>query len=179
MKPRLVVLSACVSAIVAFQGLARSAEPADAQWAELEQLMRGPKTAPKSQDEAREMMKANITEFDAKAAAFRQANPTDPRRWKLTVQDVQRNSMRAMVQLPAKSDEEIAKLCAEVIAAPDADKGTKAAASFYRVANAQGKDEEFIRLAEAHLKEYPGFAANARIEAALKEKTKERENKSK
>ena len=105
MKPRLVVLSACVSALFALHGLARSAESADAQWTELEQLMRGPKAPPKSQEEARAMLKANIAEFDAKAAAFRQANPNDPRRWKLTVQDVQRNSMRAMVELPVKSNE--------------------------------------------------------------------------
>src|SRR6187401_2022994 len=90
MKTRLVVLSACITALIAFPNLASAAEPADAQWTEIEQLLKGPKTRPKSQEEAKEMFKANIMEVEAKAAAFRKANPTDPRRWKLTVHEIQR-----------------------------------------------------------------------------------------
>ena len=116
------------------------------------------------------MMKANVAEFEAKAAAFRAANPNDPRRWKLTVHEIHRNRMAEMVGLKAKSPEEIAKLCADVIGAPDADVTTKGAASFYRAASAQANREEFARLVETHMKEYPDFPGNKRLEAALKAK---------
>jgi thiol-disulfide isomerase/thioredoxin len=179
MKSRLVVLSGIIGLVVGFQGLSSAAESQDAEWAEIETLVRGPKTRPKTREEAREMMKANILEFDAKAAAFRKAHPNDPRRWKLTVHEVQRNSMPSFVGLPSKSPEEIAKLCAEVIAAPDADLQTKAAASFYRASSVETDDAAFTRLAEAHLKEYPDFAGNQQLKAVLKSKAADRELKTK
>src|SRR5215207_1294144 len=125
------VLSACIASIIGLQCFALAAEPADAQWAELETLMKGPKSRPKTQEEAKEMVKAYIAELEAKTAEFRKAYPTDPRRWKISIQEIQSNPMRGMAGLPKKSDEEIAKLSAEIIAAPDADKVTKGAASFY------------------------------------------------
>jgi thiol-disulfide isomerase/thioredoxin len=125
------------------------------------------------------MLKANIAEVEAKGDAFRKANPTDPRRWKLTVHEIQRNSMAGLVGLKPKSPEEIDKLCAEVIAAPDAEQETKGAASFYRASASESDDQKFAALVAAHVKEFPDFAGNKQLEAALKGKNVEKELKSK
>ena len=179
MNTRLVVLSACISSLVAFTPVASAAEPADAQWTELESMMNGPKERPKTPEEAREMYKKHLVDFDAKAEAFRKAHPNDPRRWKITVQEIQSNSMRGMVGATQLTKEEIAKRTDEVLAAPDAENVVKAAASFYRVGAAESNDAEFAKLAAAHLKEYPDFAGNKQIESVIKRKETESSLKSK
>lgn len=177
MKTRAWFLVACVFSVV-LSG-ARAAEPADGQWAELETLMRGPKSRPKSQDEAKQMVKEYLAEFETKAGAFRSAFPNDPRRWKLVVQDIQMNRLREMTGAPVKSEAELEKMAGEVIAAPDADKQTKARASFFRVALTEGDPEKFEGLANAHLKEYPEFPGNKQLESMLKSKAAEKEVRAK
>jgi thiol-disulfide isomerase/thioredoxin len=179
MKTRLVVLSACISSLIAFAGMASAAESADAQWTELETLLKGPKERPKTQDEAKEMLKKYLAELDAKSEAFRKAYPNDPRRWKLTIQEIQSNSMRGMVGVTPLTKEEISKRTDELLAAPDAEKSVKAAASFYRVAGAESDDAEFAKLAAAHMKEYPDFPGNKQIESVIKRKETEANLKSK
>ncbi len=179
MNTRLLVLSACVSSLVTFTGIVSAEESADAQWTELESLMRGPKERPKTQDEAKEMIKKYIADFDAKAEAFRKAHPTDPRRWKITIQEIQSNSMRGMVGAKTLTKEELAKKTEEVMSAADADKTTKATASFYRVGGAESDDAQFAKLAEAHMKEFPDFPGNKQIESVIKRKETEKDLKSK
>ena len=170
MNTRLLVLSACVSSLVTFSGIVSAAESADAQWTELENLMRGPKERPKTQEEMKEAVKKYIAEFDVKAEAFRKAYPNDPRRWKLTIQEIQTNQMREMVGAKPLTKEEISKKTDELIAAPDSDKTIKATASFYRVGASESDDTEFAKLAEAHMKAFPDFPGNKQIEAVTKSK---------
>jgi thiol-disulfide isomerase/thioredoxin len=153
----------------------KAANPADAQWAEIEALLQGPKERPKTQDEAKTMLKKYMEDVEAKAAAFRKAHPTDPRRWKIAIFEVRSNSMRGMVGLPSRTQEEAAKLVEEIIAAPDADKETKAGASFFYVQLAASKPEEFEKRATAHMKEYPDFPGNRQLTSQLKSKGAEKE----
>lgn len=167
---------AFVSLSLSMGGVA--AEPADSKWTELESQMKGPKERPKSREEAAAMAKKLIPEVDAKAAEFRKEFPTDARRWKITLFEIQTNEMRGSMGLPAKSPEEIGKLADELLAAPDADKETKATTSYFRVTN-RGDAPEFPQLVEAHIKEYPEFRGNERLKSMVKTKETEQAIKSK
>lgn len=147
---------------------APKAEGADAAWEQIAPLLSGPKTRPKSKEEALDIYKKFLAEMDEKSAAFLKAYPSDARRWKLKMHDVQVNRMRAFAEVPAKPDEEIAKLIEEIIAAPDADKETKGFASFIRVMNKASDGAAFEKLAATHLKEFPEFRGNQQIEGQLK-----------
>jgi thiol-disulfide isomerase/thioredoxin len=179
MITRPVVLSAILGYLILSANSLVAAGSADTQWAELETLMKGPKERPKTQDEAKALVKKYIAEFDTKAAEFRKAYPQDPRRWKITLQEIQTNAMRSMVDLPKKSEADVAKACEEILAAPDADKETKSFASFLRASAAEGDEANFTKLAEAHLKEYPDFRGNKQLESMLKTKAAERDLKTK
>jgi thiol-disulfide isomerase/thioredoxin len=146
---------------------AAAVSPADAAWAELEGLLKGPKERPKSQDEAKAIYTKHFKELDEKAAAFTKAHPNDPRRWKLAINDVQADRMRGFLGMPAKGDAEIKKIIAAVLAAPDADADSKAYASFVRVMEAGEDAGEFKKLADVHLKAYPDFKGNSQIESQL------------
>ena len=154
---------------------AKATNPADAQWTEIEGMLQGPKERPKTQEEAKTMLKKYLEEVDAKAAAFRKAYPTDPRRWKITLMEVRSNSMRGMVGMTSRKEDEVAQLVEEMIAAPDADKETKATASFLKVQLASSKPEEFEKLAKAHIKDYPDFPGNRQLTSQLKSKEAEKE----
>jgi thiol-disulfide isomerase/thioredoxin len=147
---------------------ATPAAPADAQWTELEGMFTGPKKRPTSREEAMKLFKEYFVEYDAKADAWRKANPNDPRRFKLMVHEARSNGARSGVNLPAKSDAEIAKNMEEILAAADADKATKAQASYVRVQLARNKPEEFAKLAEAHMKEYPDLPENRALASQIK-----------
>jgi thiol-disulfide isomerase/thioredoxin len=157
----------------------KAATPADAAWAEIETMLKGPKERPKTQDEAKAMFKKHIMDMDEKGAAFLKAFPDDARRWKLALNELQQNRVRGMVGLTPKSKEEIAKITAAVLAAPDADAETKGFASFTKVMEAQGNADEFKALAEAHKKAYPDFRGNKQLDGELKRAEAEKEIKSK
>lgn len=156
-----------------------AASPADAAWAEIETMLKGPKERPKSREDAMAMFKKHIIELDEKAAAFTKAHPGDPRRWNIAVNELQTNQVRGMVGLTPKSAEAIKKLTADILAAPDADKETKAIASFGQVIEAKGNEEEFKKLADAHVKAFPDFAQNRQIAMEIKKMDVEKELKSK
>ena len=159
----------------------KAGSPADAPWAELEKLMKWPEGVqemPKTQEEKKEFLRKHLLEFDAKAEAFRKAHPTDPRRWKLTLHEFQYNNGRGIVGLKGKSQAEIAQIARDILAAPDADKAIKAHASFLLVQRAQDP-EEFAKLTEAHIKEYPDFRLNRQLEAQIKSRAAEKEVKGK
>ena len=189
--PIILAVSVCAALPVAFAAEEKKApdakakgpevkagSPADAQWAELETMLKGPAERPKSQEEAKEVFRKHLTEFDAKAEAFRKAHPKDARRWKLTLHELQSNNVRGMVGMKAKSEAEIAQIAKDVLAAPDADKETKGYASFMRVQSVEDP-EEFAKLTEAHVKEFPDFKGNRQLESQVKGRAAEKEIKSK
>lgn len=141
--------------------------PADKAWAEIEPLLKGPKERPKSREEAGIVYKAYLAEVDEKAAAFLKAAPNDARRWKLKMQMIQMNGARQALKINPISPADISKTLGEIIDAKDADKETKAVASFTRVMNSQDNAEEFKKLAKVHRKDYPDFRGNKSIEGLL------------
>ena len=184
LAPVILAVSVCTALPVAFAAEekkapeAEAASPADAAWAELEKMRRPPAERPKSQAEAKEIVRKHFMEFEARADAFRKAYPNDPRRWKLAIYELQDNNGRIFLGLKAKSRAEIAQSARDVLAAPDADKQSKAFASFTLVQGAADPDE-FAKLTEAHVKEYPDFSLNRSLEARLKSWAAEKEAKNK
>jgi len=142
--------------------------PADAAWKKVEAMLKGPKERPKSREEAEGVYKTYLAELDEKGAAFVKAYPKDARRWKLKMHQVQMNQARQALKLNPASDEEIGKTLDEVIAAADADEETKQMASFIRVMQSEENEEEFMKLAAAHTKDYPDFKGNQQIDTLLK-----------
>jgi thiol-disulfide isomerase/thioredoxin len=185
MKPAIAILAATILATLPAFAVDKKnpaaltatvpAAGADAAWAEIEPLLAGPKENPKSREEAVEIYKKHLATLDEKSAAFRKAFPSDPRRWKLAVQEVELGQMRKFAGGEMKSPEESAKLLSEVLAAPDADKDTKGWASFLRVMNTEG--EEFEKLAAQHMKDYPDYKKNRQIESQLKRLATEKDLK--
>jgi thiol-disulfide isomerase/thioredoxin len=155
----------------------KPAAGADAAWAEIEPMFAGPKERPKSREEAVEFYKKHLIGLEEKSAAFRKSFPSDPRRWKLAVEDAKLSRMRTFAGLTAKSPEDTAKALAEVLAAPDADKETKGWASFIRTMNAEG--DEFEKLAAQHKKEFPDFQRNELIDGQLNRIAAEKDLKTK
>lgn len=155
-----------LAAVVLVAPAAFAADSADEKWTEIETLMQGPKERPKSQEEAKEMMKKGFAEIDAKAEAFKKEFPKDARRWQLEAFTIQSNRARGFAGIPMKSDEEISKLSKEVLAAADAPKDVKGQISFFNVVSAR-QAANFAELAEAHLKEYPDFPGNAQLKSQL------------
>jgi len=164
---------------------AKEASPADTAWKELERMLRGPAQQPqaKSREEFMAAMKVHLDEVDKKVEAFLKAYPDDARRWKIKMSLVQSNQLRTMAKANPLSKEDVAKTLGEILAAKDADKDTKAIASYMRVLNAgqiaeesteKGKpsavaeEAEFRKLAEAHTKDYPDFRGNRGIEGRIK-----------
>ncbi len=152
---------------------------ADTAWAEIADMLAGPKVRPKSQEEAKKIFKEHIMAMDEKGAAFLKAFPNDPRRWRLAISEAETNSVRGMIGLTPKSEDDIKKKLADVLAAPDADKETKATASFGQVMMAASNEAEYKKLAEAHMATYPAFPGNAQIKEQLKEQAADAEMKSK
>lgn len=150
------------------ENAAPNAEGADAAWAEVEPLLKGPAVRPKTQDEAKDVYKAYLAEFDEKSEAFIKAHPTDVRRWKLKVHELQINRMRTFAGLEAKSDDEVNQSITEIIEAKDADKESRGFASFMRVMESAEKPDDFKKMADAHIKDFPDFRGNRQIESQLK-----------
>ena len=180
-----ILVASILATLPAFSANEKAAAPAekssaaDKAWAEIEGMFAGPKERPKTQEEAEKIFKKHIVAFDEKSAAFLKAYPNDPRRWKIAISDAETNSVRGMIGMTPKSDADIKKLLADVLTAPDADKETKAAASFMQVMIAEENEAEFKKLAEAHLAAYPEFKGNAQIQGQLKAIAADAEMKSK
>ena len=166
--------------------LKAEAKPGDEAWAAIEGILVGPKKRPTSKEEAVEIYTAHLKDFDAKAASFRKDFPTDGRRWKLSLEEIKMNGMRKFVGQPERDEAAIAKLVADILAASDADKETKGFASFMSVGemgdaleNGKGTLAEFEKAVADHIKAYPDFKMNARLEASAKTQKTKAELKSK
>ena len=160
--------------------LKAEAKPGDEAWAAVEKLMAGPTKRPKTREEAVEVYKEFLKEFNDKAATFRKDFPNDGRRWKIVLEEVKMNQMRSFIGEPAKDDAAVAKMLSEVIAAPDADAETKGFASFIKTSNLGGGVEDgkvsladFEKAVAEHTKAFPEFKMNARLDSMVKtEKTR-------
>lgn len=135
--------------------------------------MKKPATPPKSREEAVEMFKKGIVEFDAALAEFLKVAPKDGRRWEARFFELETARIRPVVGLPESSlDPE--KVAEEIKNAPDASQEVKGEVSgaavmmAARSAEADGKVEEWVKSAEAHLKAYPDSNANRAISAKMK-----------
>lgn len=149
---------------------------ADAAWAKVEQSMNGmkkPATPPKSREEAVELFKKGIVEFDAALAEFLKVAPKDGRRWEARFFELETARIRTVVGLP-ESSLDPAKVAEEIKNAPDASQEVKGEVSgaavmmAARAAEADGKVEEWVKSAEEHLKAYPDSKANRSISAKMK-----------
>lgn len=149
---------------------------ADAAWAKVEQSMNGmkkPATPPKSREEAVELFKKGIVEFDAALAEFLKVAPKDGRRWEARFFELETARIRTVVGLP-ESSLDPAKVAEEIKNAPDASQEVKGEVSgaavmmAARAAEADGKVEEWVKSAEEHIKAYPDSKANRSISAKMK-----------
>ena len=160
-------------------GAVSESSPADAAWKEVESLLKGPKVRPKTQEEANDIYKKHFAALDEKAAAFLKIAPTDPRRWKLSLNKIRSNGARESLKLDPLSEADIAKLTAEILAATDADKDTKGAASFMKIAQGDSDDADYIQTVEAHKTAYPDYAGNQQLDAMLEQLGKFNDRKGK
>ena len=168
-----------LGSVVAWAELAPPSPAAEKAWSELQVLMRGPREASESVEDARAKAKRFFLDYDTKAAAFRKAFPEDPRRWRLTLHEVQLNEMRAMMGVPSKKPAELLEACAAIVAAENADPITKATASFTRVGLVQNEAVAFVRLAEEHLAAFPNYPRNPQLDNMVRSKKTEQDLKSK
>lgn len=146
--------------------------PADAAWKEVEAMLRGPKERPKTMEEALPVYKKHFDTLDEKSAAFAKTYPADSRRWKLKLNQITSNGARKNFKAAALSEEEIAKLTAEILAAEDAEKDTKATVSFYSVALGDSDAPDYAKKVEAHKAAFPDFPANKQIDSMVKSNAK-------
>lgn len=166
--------------------LKAEAKPGDEAWAAMEKLLQGPSKQPKTREEAVVIFGDYLKEFDGKVATFRKDFPADPRRWKLALEEVKMNNMRKFVGAPVKDAAATDKMLSDVLAAPDADAETKGFASFLKTSNlGDGLDDGSVKLADfeaavaAHVKAFPDFKMNARLQSTLKTEVTRAEVKSK
>lgn len=158
---------------------ATALSPADGLWKEIESMLQGPKERPKTQAEFKDVLKKYFADFDAKAAEFRKTFPSDPRRWKITLQELRSNSARQMVGAATKSEAEIAKIIAEISEAKDAAGEVKEYASFAQIQAVKDDDAKFAALVEAHKKQFPNSGLSRQLDSQMKTKEMEKEVKSK
>lgn len=154
--------------------LAAEAESADALWAKVEDALKkmDPAEPPKTMEEAVAHFKKAIVEVDDSAKAFEKKFPQDPRRWKIRLFEGMTAETREQMGATVKTD--LMTALEGVLNSSDADTGTKAEASAIKVlvategiATLKLTREDWIKLAEAHLKAYPAQKFNAAIEAKI------------
>jgi thiol-disulfide isomerase/thioredoxin len=148
---------------------------ADAAWAELQPFLQDPKGKASSKEEVVALFTAYIHSLDEKAASFLKAYPTDPRRAALTLRLAEIGGMRAFIGLPNPAG--LQKQLDEVLATPGIDQETKARASAFRVEIGGATDDLYEPLAIEHLKAFPDFKDNKKIQANLTRITHDKELK--
>lgn len=159
----------------------------DAEWQKVNEIVekvKNPAKKPETRDEAIEMLKKGITEFDAAYAAALKAGPSNPARWDAALFEAMTGRVREVAGVPAPA--KVAISLDDIVKAADAKAETKSQASLASVmesseaAEAPGGDTAaWIAKAEKHLKDFPDEKMNemvkSRIEgikAAVEMKTK-------
>ncbi|RBP47549.1 thiol-disulfide isomerase/thioredoxin [Roseimicrobium gellanilyticum] len=174
MQARILTLLAAAYALAVPQIFADAA--ADESWKKVEAAMKSikqPETRPKSREEAVEMLKKGLAEYDAAAKAFSEKAPTDARRWEAKYFELEISRARDFVgQKDAPSAD---KLADEILNAPDASAEMKANATGMKLVNrvqnldeSPGGETAWAKDAEAYLKANPQSKFAPMFEQKLK-----------
>lgn len=149
---------------------ARPDAKADAAWKKVEfamNYMAPEKFKGQNQTESKERSRTGITKFDTAMKEFLAVAPNDPRVWDAKVFDAAKLLReRAWAGSPAPAEDPM-KVAEDALNAPDASIAAKSMASAFKIAQL-GKDaaenkfpaDEWLRLTETHLKNFPGKSAD-------------------
>lgn len=176
MKPFFLSLMTAIACALAWSSPLHAAEAdsADSLWAKVEDALKkvDPVQPLKTTEEAVAHFKKAFVAVDDAAAAFEAKYPQDPRRWKIRLFEGMTAEPRAQAGAAVKGD--LKSSLQAVLKAPDADMDTKAEASAVSVVVATEDVmtlklavDDWVKMAEAHLKAYPSQAFNASIEKKL------------
>ena len=152
--------------MLALSGLLQAAETeADVLWKKVDEVitaMHGLQENYATQEEYNEHYKQVLGSGDDASKAFLEKFPNDVRRWKIRLLDADYADLRKEIGLPPKCDKKAA--LDEILKSTDADPETKAEASCgyvnilrKDVEKGVGNADEWIKLAETHLKTYPDY----------------------
>jgi thiol-disulfide isomerase/thioredoxin len=131
-----------------------------------------PTERPKSREEAVAHFKKALQSVDDASKAFEDKYPKDARRWKVRLFEGMTADAREQVGAPVKGD--LKSTLDAVLNAPDADAESKSEASAVKVLSATEDiatqkltNDEWLKMAEAHLKAYPTQQYNSAIEKKI------------
>lgn len=145
----------------------------DAAWEKVQDAMNTLKT-PKAgtHEETKARLKSGLTAFDAAMKEFNAASPNDPRRWQAALFDAEFVEFRKILHLGNPGN--ALDMLNEIVQASDADKVTKSDASAImvmlradEVSESKLTEEEWTKMAEAHLKAHPDSRYNAGIASQM------------
>lgn len=161
--PLLIAVLLAAGLVFAEDKPAPAANDADAMWKRVDEVITGmkdPKHPPKSREEAMEIYKKGLADFDEALGKFEEKHAKDPRRWSARLFAATTADLRVRVGMPAKGD--MATGLKEILAADDAEKDTKRDASAILVLESESRivagdlsAEEWMKQAEAHVKAFP------------------------
>lgn len=149
-------------------------DSADALWAKVEDSLKNmqPAEPPKSREEAVAHFKKALQAVDDASKVFTDKYPQDARRWKIRLFEGMTADAREQVGAPVKSD--LKSTLDAVLKAADADAETKSEASAVKVLSSTEDittqkltNDEWMKMAEAHLKAYPTQQYNSAIEKKI------------
>ncbi len=167
----LTLIAAVICALTLAAPLTAADAGADALWSKVEDALKGmePAEQPKSREEAVAHFKKALQGVDDASKAFEAKYPQDARRWKVRLFEGMTADVREQLGAPVKGD--LKSALAAVLKAPDADAETKSEASAVNVLSATEDiatqkltNDEWLKMAAAHLKAYPTQQYNAAIE---------------
>lgn len=153
---------------------AADADSSDALWIKVEDALSHmqPTEQPKSREEAVAFFKKALQGVDDAARAFEGKYPQDGRRWKIRLFEGMTADAREQVGSTVKGD--LKSALDAVLKAADADVETKSEASAIKVlsstediATEKLSNEDWMKMAEAHLKAYPNQKYNPAIEKKI------------
>lgn len=164
-----------VAALALAPAFSSFAAEGDAEWQKVTaaiETIKNPKTPPASREEAIEMLKTGLKEYDAAHAAAIKAAPEHPDRWAAALFEIMVTNAREFAGLPAP--ETAAVTIADILQAADAKPEVKSQASVIdlmeAVEAAEGSDGDtaaWLAKAERHLKDYPSEPMNQMVESKV------------
>ncbi|CAN5905988.1 hypothetical protein BH11VER1_BH11VER1_07400 [soil metagenome] len=166
-----ILIAAACALLPASSLRAADADSADDLWSKVEDALKNiqPTEAPKSREEAIAHFKKALLTVDDTAKTFEAKYPQDGRRWKVRLFEAMTADAREQVGSPIKGD--FKSTLDAVLNAPDADAETKGEASAVKVLSSTEdistqklSNDEWLKMAEAHLKAYPSQPYNGAIE---------------
>jgi thiol-disulfide isomerase/thioredoxin len=148
----------------------------DAEWQKVNDSIEGiknPKEKPQSREQAIELLKTGLVNFDAAYAAAMKAAPTNAARYDAALFEAMVGRAREMAGVPAPAKAAIS--LDDILKAEDAKPETKSQASLINVMEAaeaaegpEGDTAAWIAKAEKHLKDFPAEKMNRMVEGKVK-----------